>query len=160
MNKPDYCDQGRAHMSVSAGQEKGANFVSKSFFLQLHCDQTIWIFQDFLTVLKSLCPVESKNSLVLVLANFFLKQISSFSPYNRRLLAIFEDEDLRITISFICSALALVLYTNLPFCKLEGANTEAQSPLSDWFHFPIFGSSFIYFPLVALFNKNKMITDI
>ena len=41
------------------------------FSLELYCDQTVWLFQVFSIVLKRLCPLESKNTFVLVLANFF-----------------------------------------------------------------------------------------
>ena len=41
----------------------------KNIFLALHCDQTVRLFQLFSTVLKRFCPLESKNSLVLVLAH-------------------------------------------------------------------------------------------
>ena len=57
--------------SVSAGREKWANFVLQKYFLALHCDQTVGLFQLFSTVLKRFCPVQSKNTLVLVLAHFF-----------------------------------------------------------------------------------------
>ena len=46
--------------------------------LELFCDQTVWFFQDFSTVLKSFCPVESKNSFILVLAHLFVEQFSPF----------------------------------------------------------------------------------
>ena len=30
-------------------------------FLKLYCDQTVWVFQLFSTVLKRFCPLDSKN---------------------------------------------------------------------------------------------------
>ena len=52
--------------------EKNEQTLSKKkYFLALHCDQTVRLFQLFLTVLKRFCPLESKNGLVLVLAHFF-----------------------------------------------------------------------------------------
>ena len=41
-------------------------------FLALHCDQTVGLFQLFSTVLKRFCPVQSKNTFILVLAIFFI----------------------------------------------------------------------------------------
>ena len=40
----------------------------KKYFLALHCDQTVQLFQLFSTVLKRFCPLDSKNVFVLVLA--------------------------------------------------------------------------------------------
>ena len=53
------------------------NFLS----LELYCNQTVWFFQVFSIVLKSLCPLESKNTFVLILAFFssIFKKII-FSP--------------------------------------------------------------------------------
>ena len=68
--------------SVSAGREKWANFVLKKYFLTLHCDQTVQLFQLFSTVLKRFCPVQSKNSLVLVQAHFLTWQFSPILPRN------------------------------------------------------------------------------
>ena len=42
------------------------------FSLELYCDQTVLFFQVFSIVLKSFCPLQSKNTFVLVLALFFL----------------------------------------------------------------------------------------
>ena len=52
--------------------------ISKNhhIFLKPHCDQTVWLFQVFSTVLKRFCPVESKNTFVLVLAIFFIFEAS------------------------------------------------------------------------------------
>ena len=49
--------------------------ISKNhhIFLKPHCDQTVWLFQVFSTVLKRFCLVEFKNTFVLVLAIFFFK---------------------------------------------------------------------------------------
>ena len=53
----------------------------KNFFLALHCDQMVRLFQLFSTVLKRFCPLESKNSLVLILAHFFDYAIfTDFTP--------------------------------------------------------------------------------
>ena len=50
----------------------------KNIFLALHCDQTVQLFS---TVLKKFCPVHLKNSLVLVLAQFFDQAIfNDFTP--------------------------------------------------------------------------------
>ena len=50
------------------------------------------IFQDFSTVLKSFCPVESKNSFILVQANFhcFYPQSAIFSNFWGRYIAFQE----------------------------------------------------------------------
>ena len=37
--------------------------------LKLFCDQTVWFFQLFSTVLRRFCPLQSKNVFVLVLAD-------------------------------------------------------------------------------------------
>ena len=39
------------------------------YFLKLFCDQTVWFFKVFSTVLKRFCPGHSKNVFVLVLAH-------------------------------------------------------------------------------------------
>ena len=44
------------------------NFSSS---LELYCDQTVLFFQVFSIVLKSFCPLQSKNTFVLVQAIFF-----------------------------------------------------------------------------------------
>ena len=79
--------------SVSAGREKWANFVLKKYFLALHCDQTVRLFQLFSTVLKRFCPLHLKNSLVLVLAQFFDQAI--FTDFTPKLwfLAIFKTTE-------------------------------------------------------------------
>ena len=41
------------------------------FSLELYCDQTVLFFQVFSIVLKRLCPLQSKNTFVLVPAIFF-----------------------------------------------------------------------------------------
>ena len=41
------------------------------FSLELYCDQTVLFFQVFSIVLKSFCPLQSKNTFVLVPAIFF-----------------------------------------------------------------------------------------
>ena len=40
-----------------------------SFFLELCCDQTVWLFQLFSAILKKFCPGDSKNDFVIVLAH-------------------------------------------------------------------------------------------
>ena len=57
--------------SFSPGRGKWAKCVLFFFFLKLHCDQTVWFFKVFSTVLKRLCLLESKSTFVLVLAIFF-----------------------------------------------------------------------------------------
>ena len=47
-------------------EENGQNVA---FFLELCCDQTVWFFQLFSTVLKIFCPLHSINVFVLVLAH-------------------------------------------------------------------------------------------
>ena len=61
---------------------KWANFVLKQYFWVLHCDQTVQLFQLLSTVLKRFCPLQSKNSLVLVLAHFLTKQFLPILPPN------------------------------------------------------------------------------
>ena len=63
--------------SFSPGRGKWAKCV---IFLKLHFDQTVWFFKVFSTVLKRLCPLESKNTFVLVLANFFYLKKICFMP--------------------------------------------------------------------------------
>ena len=58
---------------------KRCKLCLKIIFLKLHCYQTVWSFQDFSTVLKSFCPLQSKNGLVLVPAHFFL--LSNFHRF-------------------------------------------------------------------------------
>ena len=48
--------------------EIGQN-VAFSIFLKLYCDQKVWFFQRFSTVLKRFCPLDSKKVFVLVLAH-------------------------------------------------------------------------------------------
>ena len=48
--------------------EKGQN-VKFFIFLEICCDQTVWTFQLFSTVLKRFCPLDSKNAFILVLAH-------------------------------------------------------------------------------------------
>ena len=44
------------HLCQFLQDGKKVQILSKIFFLKLHCDQTVWFFQDFSTVLKSFCP--------------------------------------------------------------------------------------------------------
>ena len=46
--------------------------IMSIFFLNFTVTKRFNFFQDFLTVLKSFCPVDSQNSFILVLAHFFL----------------------------------------------------------------------------------------
>ena len=48
--------------------ENGQN-VAFFIFLERCCDQTVWFFQLFPTVLKRFCPLDFKNVFVLVLAH-------------------------------------------------------------------------------------------
>ena len=53
--------------------QDGENEQNVAFFLKklkLYCDLPVLFFQVFSTVLKKLCPLESKNTFVLVLAIF------------------------------------------------------------------------------------------
>ena len=60
---------------------KNDQTLSKKIFLPLHCGQTVRLFQLFSTVLKRFCPLHLKNSLVLVLAQFFDQAIfTDFTP--------------------------------------------------------------------------------
>ena len=52
------------------------------FSLELYCDQTVLFFQVFSIVLKRLCPLQSKNTFVLVPAIFFDFQKSYFLAQN------------------------------------------------------------------------------
>ena len=70
--KCDICDMCDIYGSFSPGRGKWAKSVLFFFFLKLHCDQTVWFFKVFSTVLKRLCPLQSKNTFVLVLAIFFI----------------------------------------------------------------------------------------
>ena len=56
--------------SDSPGREKWAICGTFFKFLTLYCDQTVGFFQVFSTVLKRLCPLDPKNTFVLVLAIF------------------------------------------------------------------------------------------
>ena len=49
---------------------KMSNMWHFFLFLTLYCDQTVGFFQVFSTVLKRLCPLDPKNTFVLVLAIF------------------------------------------------------------------------------------------
>ena len=52
--------------------QDGENGQNVAFFkkkIELCCDQTIWFFQLFATVLKRFCPLQSKNVFVLVLTH-------------------------------------------------------------------------------------------
>ena len=49
--------------------QDGENGQKLAFFLELWCDQTIWFFKLFSTVLKRFWPGHSKNVFVLVLAH-------------------------------------------------------------------------------------------
>ena len=60
------------------------------FSLELYCDQTVLFFQVFSIVLKSFCPLESKNTFVLVPAIFFDFQKSYFFGPKSHFLAIFD----------------------------------------------------------------------
>ena len=61
-----------SHMGQFLQDGKNDQTLSKKkYFLPLHCDQTVRLFQLFSTVLKRFRPVHLKNSLVLVLAQFF-----------------------------------------------------------------------------------------
>ena len=54
--------------------QDGENEQNLSYFfssLELYCDQTVLFFQVFSIVLKRLCPLQSKNTFVLVPAIFF-----------------------------------------------------------------------------------------
>ena len=66
---------GTGHRCVSfcrtGKMSKMSKLCPKKYFLVLHCDQTVQLFQLFSTVLKRFCPAQSKNSPVLVLAHCF-----------------------------------------------------------------------------------------
>ena len=70
------------HMDQFLHDGKNDQTLSKKkYFLPLHCDQTVRLFQLFSTVLKRFCPVHLKNSLVLVLALFFDQALfTDFTP--------------------------------------------------------------------------------
>ena len=57
--------------SFSPGRGKWAKSVWIFLFLKLHCDQTVWFFKVFSTVLKRLCPLQSKNTFVYPSKNFW-----------------------------------------------------------------------------------------
>ena len=95
-------------------QKKNWTFAPKHFRLTLLCpfeakkiflsemvqngpdgpksSKTLFFLQDFSTVLKSFCPVESKNSFILVQANFhcFYPQSAIFSNFWGRYIAFQE----------------------------------------------------------------------
>ena len=49
---------------------KMSNICHFFLVLELYCGQTVWFFEVSSTVLKRFCPLESKNTFVLVLAIF------------------------------------------------------------------------------------------
>ena len=73
--------------------QDGENEQNLSYFfssLELYCDQTVLFFQVFSIVLKRLCPLQSKNTFVLVPAIFFDFQKSYFFGPKSHFLAIFD----------------------------------------------------------------------
>ena len=60
------------------------------FSLELYCDQTVLFFQVFSIVLKRLCPFQSKNTFVLVLAFSFLFSKKLFFCPKSNFSAIFD----------------------------------------------------------------------
>ena len=70
--------------SFSPGRGKWAKSVWIFLFLKLHCDQTVWFFKVFSTVLKRLCPLQSKNTFVCPSKNFWSPvQHPCFCPIER-----------------------------------------------------------------------------
>ena len=65
------------------------------FSLELYCDQTVLFFQVFSIVLKSVCPLESKNTFVLVLAIFLIFKEIIFLAQNDPYGEISSDQFLR-----------------------------------------------------------------
>ena len=55
--------------SISPGRGKWSKCDISYIFLELCCEQTVWCFQLFSTVLKTFCQLHSKNVFVLVLAH-------------------------------------------------------------------------------------------
>ena len=66
------------------------NISKKKEFLKLYCDQLIFFFKFSSTPLKRICPLDSKNTLVLVPAFFFFSNCCRFLPLIGDFLAIFE----------------------------------------------------------------------
>ena len=59
------------YMGSSAQDGENEEYLSYFFFfLELYCGQTVWFFEVSSTVLKRFCPLQSKNTSVLVLAIF------------------------------------------------------------------------------------------
>ena len=58
--------------------------------MELYCDQTVLFFQVFSIVLKRLCPFQSKNTFVLVLAFSFLSLEKLFFGPKSNFSAIFD----------------------------------------------------------------------
>ena len=79
------------------------------FSLELYCDQTVLYFQVFSIVLKSLCPLESKTTFVLVLAFFFYLKKIFFGPKSNLLvtftvsLTLSCDQTFRDGLDLTCS---------------------------------------------------------
>ena len=68
-------------MGSSAQDGENEQYLSYFFFLELYCGQTVWFFEVSSTVLKRFCPLQSKNTSVLVLAIFFgFLKILCFCP--------------------------------------------------------------------------------
>ena len=55
---------------IPQDRENGQNVAFFFYFLKLCCDQTVRFFKLLSTVLKRFCPLQSKNTSVLVLAIF------------------------------------------------------------------------------------------
>ena len=55
--------------SDSPGRGKWSKCGIFFILLKLYCNQTVWIFQLFSTVLKRFCPLHSKNVFVLILTH-------------------------------------------------------------------------------------------
>ena len=60
---------GSTYGSISRGRGKWWKGGIFQFFLELCCDQTVWFFECFSTVVKKFWPLHSKNVFVLVLAH-------------------------------------------------------------------------------------------
>ena len=50
--------------------QDGENEQNLAFFVKLYCNRTVQFFEVSSTVLKRFCPLQSKNTSVLVLAIF------------------------------------------------------------------------------------------
>ena len=74
----------KASFHMGSFPQDGENEQNLSYFfsLELYCDQTVLFFQVFSIVLKRLCPLQSKNTFVLVPAIFLIFKKAIFLAQN------------------------------------------------------------------------------